>query len=228
MKDNIKKFLSTVNSKLEYPVVVASCGRSCSTLLTHYIAKSAAKINLKIGSYVASHGLVMYEWDIEDVEPKKGLVYKTHDYPPSRKSGKFQNVKFVYTYSDPYEIIPSLIRKENELGASWIRGHANRLKKSVSKVEEAYNNDVFGLEYNFDSWVNCGYLDVICLRRDCIWSEKEKIEEHIGTDIKLPSMRDRKSSIKNIKSKSAINSIKKTYKSMHKKVSQKCFVNNTY
>jgi hypothetical protein len=215
LKKSIKKILGYTNSKLEYPVVVASCGRSCSTLLTHAIAKSATKVNIKIGNYVAQHGIVMYVWNVRNVNPQKGLVYKTHDYPPSKD---FAKTKFIYTYSDPYKIIASLHRKQKELGKEWIRDHAKRLKNEVEKVEESYRKDAFGLEDNFNSWRKKENLDLLLIRANCIWEKKEKIQNHIGMKINLPEKRKRKSDIKNIPTGKEIEKIKETYRNMHKLV----------
>jgi hypothetical protein len=223
LKNSIKYFLAKINSKLKHPVVVASCGRSCSTLLTMAIAESALRINKSIGQYPLRNGIVKYEWRLEKAEFVNGMVYKTHDLPPSRKD-IIKNVKFVYTYSDPYKIVPSLVRKERNMGKEWIKEHSWRLKGEANSMKGAFRKDIVGFRNNFDSWRKRQDIDILFVRANSIWVEKEKIEKHIGINLDLPEKRERKSDIEEISSQEKIEKMKETYSDMHELVRSNAFL----
>jgi hypothetical protein len=217
MKNILKKLLAKTNSKLEYPVVVASCGRSCSTLLTMAIAESASKIKANLGGYSLKHGIVMYEWRLKKANFVDGMVYKTHDLPPV-ETDEVRKVKFIYTYSDPYKIISSPVKKERELGKKWIKDHSWRLRGEAKSMENAFREDVIGFKKNFELWRKKENIDILLLRANEIWKQKDKIEDHIGITVSLPERRERTSDIKEIDSEEKIEEMKKTYGDMHEVV----------
>ncbi len=187
------------------------------------IADSASKINTSVGGYSLKHGIVMYEWRLEEAKFIDGMVYKTHDLPPNQ-AGKEVNVKFIYTYSDPYKIIPSLVRKERELGEEWIKEHSWRLRGEAKSMKNAFRKDVVGFKRNFNLWKDRQDLDILFVRAGSIWDQKEKIEQHIGITVNLPDKRERKSDIKEIDSENKIEEMKKTYIDMHEVVQKNAFL----
>jgi hypothetical protein len=57
---------------------------------------------------------------------RNGMVYKTHDYPPVET---FNNeVKMLYTFADPVNVVLTLLRLYDERGEEWMKQHHQHLQ----------------------------------------------------------------------------------------------------
>jgi hypothetical protein len=158
---------------------------------------------------------------IRSIEEKKykGVIYKTHDYPPAEC---LDNAKFVYIYSDPYVVVPSVVRRSKRDGLSWFKKHAKNLRAKGATKSSIYKEDVLGLESHFDAWVNFIKGETLYVRLGKLWSHKNELSDFLGFNVVLPEMKERSTSLNNI-SVEEKKDIEKTYKSLHEKVMSKEF-----
>lgn len=215
MKSYLKKVISKKISKNENAIVVASCGRSGSTMLTESLALSSIEYGVGYIEKKMADAVTKWDWDLKTENLERGYIHKTHDYPP--KSIEIEGAKFIYVYADPYEVVYSTIRKSREEGQEWIREHAKHMKSEICSVEEIIKADALGLENNFDAWRNISSKNVMILNYENIWNRRGEISEFVGYDVEIPKKKERRSS-KCIVSEKEQKMIKKVYKSMHVKV----------
>ena len=215
MKSYLKKVISKKISKNENAIVVASCGRSGSTMLTESLALSSIEYGVGYIEKKMADAVTKWDWDLKTENLERGYIHKTHDYPP--KSIEIEGAKFIYVYADPYEVVYSTIRKSREEGQEWIREHAKHMKSEICSVEEIIKADALGLENNFDAWRNISSKNVMILNYENIWNRRGEISEFVGYDVKIPKKKERRSS-KGIVSEKEQKMIKKVYESMHVKV----------
>jgi len=215
VKSYLKKVISKKISKNENAIVVASCGRSGSTMLTESLALSSIEYGVGYIEKKMADAVTKWDWDLKTENLERGYIHKTHDYPP--KSIEIEGAKFIYVYADPYEVVYSTIRKFREEGQEWIREHAKHMKSEICSVEEIMKADALGLENNFDAWRNISSKNVMILNYENIWNRRGEISEFVGYDVKIPKKKERRSS-KSIVSEKEQKMIKKVYKSMHVKV----------
>ena len=183
-----------------HALVVASCGRSGSTMLTNAIARSSVRCNLGFVEKGVAQSLERPAFvDLNGVTFKRGYVYKTHSYPPTKKVSNY--VKFIYIYSDPYKIVASLYRKNRLTGGDWIKKHSSNFGESIDSVEEAIKKDSLGIRKNYIKWSGSKNIKLAMVKMNKLWESIEKISRFVGFSIKLPPKKERRSSIKKLPQK---------------------------
>jgi hypothetical protein len=200
MKEKIKYIMNRLISKSPYAVVVASCGRSGSTMLTRALAQSAVRdvfhgFDGLLPKKVAEKAVIEYAWRLDDTRLRPGFIYKTHDLPPERF---FENERYIYTYSSPRQVIPSIIQKMSREGKKWIRQHAHHLNGNVNPRKKMIKDDSLNLINNIEKWIDIESNKVLCIEYDNIWNKKDEIHEFTGIDLKLPKKRSRSSSTEDL------------------------------
>ena len=174
----------------DYPIIVNSFGRSGSTLLTKSIIKAGT--TSVWGSVQKVADIATYSWrkDLDAQELSGGLVYKTHDYPPKAFPG--DNTRMIYTFSDPVDVVLSLLRihnmrrKRGVTGRDWISIHADHLKVSFDNIEEIVNKDIFHLEDHLNAWLEEERVPIAFVRYETMWEHQEDISDFLGFEITLP------------------------------------------
>lgn len=190
MKEKIKMFVKSKVSKLDYAVVVASCGRSGSTMLFKALADSSIR-GRKI---IPSHWIKSKKWDIEGYK-HKGIIYKTHDMPPNKID---ERVKYVYVYDDPIRVVSSTMRKARSNLGWWV-GHKNHMKSSCEQIEKVAKNDCLGIKQNIIKWYEfCKNNEKgMSVKYNTLW-EKGRLRNFLDVDIELPKRKSRKSKIQDL------------------------------
>jgi hypothetical protein len=190
-------------------------GRSGSTMLFQALGKSAVTLSSNVISN--PHKKILHRaWQLDQTSLHQGYIYKTHDYPASclDQSG----VKCIYTYSDPLAVIPSVVKKTEEEGGSWLKAHAEHLRAPhIDSVEELYRRDALQLEHHFDSWTRTSHCDVLAIRLDALWKYQETLSDFTGFPIQLPEQHQRSSSLSDLPNH-VQSQIQDTYSSLRKKV----------
>lgn len=209
MKEKLKRFLKGIASKLDHPVVVASCGRSGSTMIFNTIAKSSIKFN----GIIQSHWIKKKIWNI-DQKKYKGIVYKTHDTPPSDDK---VSVKYLYVYDCPVKVLASTIRKA-EKNERWWRNHKKHMNSNCKEIEKLKQKDCLKIKENIIKWNKfcSNRVNAMSIKYDSIWEKEKEIEDLIGVKISLPEKKQRKSSINRLDIKVTKNLIK-MYEKVYKK-----------
>lgn len=211
-------------SKFDFPLIINSYGRSGSTVLCDSIIKSSLNDNYKMLSdfYYTSPRTA---WNLNNFDLCNGLVYKTHDYPPVNL--KYSTPpKFIYTYSNPIDVVFSLIKLKGTKGDLWIKNHFENLKAPfVNDFNDVIRDDIFYLEKHLDSWVNQKEYSVCFVKYEEMWNHQKEISEYLGFEIKLPEFKSRSKKEINFKFQKEIKKSYHTLIEKHKSYENLFFIN---
>jgi hypothetical protein len=209
-KDQIGSALTT----FDYPILVNSYGRSGSTVLTKSIINSSIEIENKKGRDLAYRSISRVAWDLEKKQLKDGIVYKTHDYPPDSKPKK--NVRMLYTFADPVDVVLSLLRLYDERGEEWMKQHYDHLKVPYTNFENIIEEDQLKLEQHMNTWLDEDRFPIAFIKYEAMWEYQDKISEFLGFKIELPTYRKRKAKSKG--EDELLSKLENTYSYLRKKI----------
>lgn len=226
LKQKVKNLLGSYFSNSRYPIIVNSYGRSGSTVLTKSIIESAIDSSNKILYKIAYRSISQSSWELEKTKLRRGIVYKTHDYPPE---DNFKNKPLmIYTFADPIDVVLSLLRLYDERGETWMRKHYAHLKTSFENFSNIIIEDQLHLENHLNCWLQEKRFPVAFVKYESIWNHQKEISDFIGFNIQLPTFRKRKAKKQRSKNKRIVKQLNKTYGSLSKKIEEldNFFVNN--
>lgn len=170
------------------PVIVASIGRSGSTLLTRSIREATVKT--RFGSFAP-----LFEkcskgngFDLKSTFLENGLVYKTHALPGELSSAK--NPKVIFVFGNAADAILSVAQKGEELGGWWVTKHLDNLRAS-GPFEKVLEEDVLRIEEQIREWGDRDDIERLMIKYDSIWECHGIIEEFLRLKISLPERRER-------------------------------------
>jgi len=177
-----KKLLSPTN-RINHSILVASPGRSGSTVLYQSLAKATSKPP----SWTRATA-----WDLRRSWCLPGMVYKTHaaavDLP--------KRMRVIYVYREASKIVSSTSKMVRENGEAWASAHARHLLGQRAKsrsdwsaalLDELPTSDILDIAGNLRSWSNT--KGVLLVKYDYMWELEEKIEDFLGTKVQLPEYR---------------------------------------
>lgn len=171
------------------PIVVASIGRSGSTLLHRAIldARVAASPLPKV---LAERVYRDDAWRLNGIPLRAGVVYKTHDTPDPRVP-LAGDPKSVFVHGSPIESVRSLLLRRAEFGNDWMAAHLAHLGASAS-LDEALDRDVLGFEQQLDRWLSMDAVNqVLAVKYDALWSAVPDLRRFLHLEIALPPRRPR-------------------------------------
>jgi hypothetical protein len=169
-------------------------------MLTNAIAKSSVRSDLEILKKGVAQSLERPAFtNLDDIIFKRGFVYKTHSSPPTKIKNRY--VKFIYIYSDPYDVVASLYRKNEMTDGEWIRKHSSNFGKKVNSVEEAIRGDKIGIKKNYLKWSRLSENKLAMVKMDYLWEKIDKLSDFVGFDVSLPPKRERNSNKKSLPKK---------------------------
>lgn len=216
LKKPVRKLLSQAYSNFDYPIIVNSYGRSGSTVLTKSIIESAVQYAPKPFRQTVFRAISDSPWRLDYSDLIGGIVYKTHDYPPKKVFR--EDIRMIYTFSNPVDVVQSLLRLYEERGESWMREHYQHLRASYQNFEDIIIEDNLHLENHLDSWLNEPRFPIAFIKYESMWGVQEEISKFLGFDIELPPYRERKA--KERLDKKIESSIYSTYLPLQKKIDQ--------
>ena len=196
--------------------VIASLGRSGSTMLTESCARSLLPSRILCKSEIIRNSLIRNAWTFTDAEFHKGFVYKTHDYPPASQLP--DHVRIIYLYADPIEVVVSILQQYRKYGPEWIEEHADHMKVNNINIRKICEDDIFRLEDHFDKWIGASGIPLLAIRYDKIWEYKSLISQFFGVPIELPPFQKRNASF-NVLSKTDQEIALNTYGNLCNKIS---------
>lgn len=214
IKGLAKNIICKIYSPFSYPLVVNSYGRSGSTVLKEGIVNGAVRNLENRQKEIVKSSIYQKQWDLSNRTLHDGVLYKTHDYPPA-KSLK-SNVRILYSFSDPVDVILSLLRLYEMRGNQWMRAHCNHLKIPYTGIYKLVDHDELQLENHLQSWLNESRYPVAFIRYETMWNYQDEISDFLGSNIELPLFTERKS--KETIDDTVTRRVKKTYQSFQKRV----------
>jgi hypothetical protein len=166
------------------PTIVASMGRSGSTLVYNAIVDGIAGARFSYLGYFGRRLVGGEAWNLDLAILANGTVYKTHDFPYRVTSG--DRTKAIFLYRRPSDTILSLYRCMERDGRGWIDAHFVHLHAS-GRFEDLLTRDVLRYEEQISSWLNADNVEVLGLRYETLWDHADLISEFLGVEIVLPS-----------------------------------------
>jgi len=177
--------------------VVASVGRSGSTVLSECLAEGLVSSHFPDVPDDSGANLVILSFirHLADAIWMPGIVYKTHDLPcfPDKED---MNVRSVFVFSDPVEIVLSVMRHYGPDGDSdWLAGHAANLGADPADLADLADRDVFGLAGQADAWIRPMNHPHMAIHLDAVWDRQAEVEAFLEVPLKLPAKRARKAAL---------------------------------
>ena len=187
----IRKFVLPRAFKDHPRFVVASSGRSGSTMLFRAVASSflhfrfGGKFNSWFLRRCRSAGSDFVD-RIEDLCDRDVYFAKTHD-TYHKISG---NVKIIFIYGDPLESALSVMKLVETKGHDWFLKHIEHLHGS-GQFSEILQKDVLNYEGQIESWLGANDPDLFCVSFDHLWNKMDELSEFLGFTLVLPPKRNR-------------------------------------
>lgn len=213
MKKVIKLILNRVLSKRAGSIVVASSGRSGSTMLYNAILAAQVRKNDFVSKII---GMQLTKKIIGGfiVNLSSSSCYyvcsvcKTHSLA-NRQLTECGN-KYIFIYGDPLESISSVISVKNKLGGEWFKRHQKHLS-AKGDFSEIFDKDVTNYIGQIDSWKGARGDNVLIIDYKDLWDKAEEISDFVGFAVELPAFSKRLSSKDYVDSKINSSFSKKLY-----------------
>lgn len=165
-------------------VLVASYGRSGSTLL--FDALFGAMCEARFGrreNFAADE-----RWTLAGKPLRRGVVYKTHDYPNALRGQ--ENVRALFVFGRASEAVLSVLHRETLGGRGWIAEHLDHLK-APGPYESILEKDILGIAAQLEAWTTFDDAPVLCVRYEALWDAVPRIRAFTGLPVTLPARRAR-------------------------------------
>ena len=118
------------------PIIIAGLGRCGTTLVRDTFEKSG---------YIKARRFLKV---IKPNSYEEGIIYKTHAYPPDALQS---DVKLIFLYDDPYDIIYSTYKQMNR----WGKNHHIHFESSeYVENKSVLRKDTLNLEKMFRAWMS--------------------------------------------------------------------------
>ena len=167
-------------------LVVASPGRSGSSMLFIELARAMSKERFGVGSTY----LKDFAWDLSAKKLRRGMVYKTHDYPDALYGR--ESVRCVFVFGSAIDSVISTLKQEKIKGQGWIAAHLAHLK-SDGEFRDVVQRDVLGILPQITAWSTFESCPVLCVRYEALWDAERQIREFTDLPFELPVWRARQS-----------------------------------
>lgn len=191
MKDFLKSLFPLALQIHRKPILVASMGRSGSTLLFNSIIDACIRTNYKLIPYNLAYKIVhsSHGFDLKNTRFHNGMVYKTHGFP-SQISHDYNNLNVIFIYGSCFEAVRSVLSCQKQYGDKWINNHLKHLS-SPEDFNSILEKDVLQIEKQIKEWSNQSRFRTLYVRFDEIWNFKGEISDFLELNIKLPKQRSR-------------------------------------
>lgn len=154
-------------------------------------------------------------WDLNRRKFRPGIVYKTHDYPPKAALPNFTRI--VYTFSDPTEVVFSLLKQDRKLGRAWIDEHYAHLRAPKGGFDKITQEDTLCLGRHFHAWMQPQAYPVLCVKYSALWSSVDKISDFLGMKVTLPAYRPRQTDLSQLPI-DQVDQVRETYAELAKEI----------
>ena len=209
IKERIKRFIrepfkhfSRKNSYSNFKnaIIVGGLGR-CGTTLMCYSLKNSG----------FPGDLIFFDRFDQQNELINGCYYKTHDYPPNYLPA---NVKLIYMFGNPMNIVISTHKKINE----WGYLHHYHLDSDLYTFnDEIFYKDTLLLHKHFDAWYKNQNFEFISIKYESLYDTEtlNVLKGFIGLELNLLPFVNRETSYKTHPHKK---NIIRTYSELNEKI----------
>tara|TARA_R110001583_G_scaffold62493_3_gene183727 strand:- start:2482 stop:3144 length:663 start_codon:yes stop_codon:yes gene_type:complete len=167
---------------IDSPVVVASTGRSGSTMLCHAVMNSM--LRSRRGGRFHPRLVFFPAFDRERIKLHDGAVHKTHllahHFPSSSKC--------IFIYDDPNISKQSFVDCCAKYGREWGEQHLKNLESPYG-VNASGEHDVLNYKNQINSWYN--RKQCLIVRYNKVWEYQDEISDFLGLSVCLPPRLER-------------------------------------
>lgn len=176
---------------LRHPaILIASMGRSGSTLIFEAVAEHLARDLFSSPAFALKRVVRGFAWRLDEDPIIQGVVYKTHDL--SRNLTPNVPLKAVFVFCAASDSVLSVRRCYEKFGAAWVDEHFEHLRAD-GDFEELLERDVLRIADQIDCWTQEDRFDVLALRYETLWQQEETLSDYLGFRVRLPPRRTRQS-----------------------------------
>tara|TARA_R110002074_G_C12555300_1_gene667050 strand:+ start:2423 stop:3112 length:690 start_codon:yes stop_codon:yes gene_type:complete len=179
----IKVFLQRMFAGDKPSILVASMGRSGSTLLHSAVVTGWARKRFGVFAGGAQRFVADEAWRLDEVNLIGGVVYKTHDL--AQFVPKSANIKALFVFDQPSKVAKSVASCRAKFGCNWFEEHREHLRGDGT-FQEFLERDTLRFEEQVLSWSTQDHVSVLGVRYSSIWENKDAIEAFLGFSIRLP------------------------------------------
>lgn len=185
IKKAIKKIVFLLFFKQK--IVVASTGRSGSTLLFNAIVSGLIRKKFNVGDDGKLYFLLKkfvgdFAVRLSDINSSPVPVLKTHDL----LDRKYENdAKFIFIYGEPLESALSVKIMTEKRGSRWFNDHLHHLNSS-GEIKDLFQKDILNYENQIKSWAKGSPEHVLTVNYDDLWKCQKKISSFLGFDVEFP------------------------------------------
>lgn len=170
------------------PIIVASMGRSGSTLVHDAICQGLAKVRFGCGGRLATRLVANYAWDLGSTSLHNGVAYKTHALAEELNGRSY--AKIVFLFGSAVDSAVSVINVGKVKGDAWIESHSNHLR-GEGGIEELAERDVLRFSDQLDGWTNLTLNSSIAMKYESLWHNQDSLSDFLGFPVALPLRRER-------------------------------------
>lgn len=162
-------------------VIVASIGRSGSSIVTGRLKRSAKTVWLKKTAWFSP--------TLATAPLLPGTICKTHDLPDAL-TDRTEAVKALFIFGSTLDSALSVQSCIQRYGPDWGITHLKHLK-STGHIDDLFKYDVGGLGAQIKSWATFDGTPTLCVRYDALWDNTAEISRFTGYRFKLPVFKQR-------------------------------------
>ena len=171
-------------------IIVASTGRSGSTLLydaivNSYLRKNRFTKSLHLGNYYIKKILSGYIADASEISRLSPLIAKTHSF---YSMGCECNNRIVFIFGNALESAISVSYMCKINGNSWGQQHLKHLS-SEKNLDDLFMKDILNYEAILKSWMSVP--GVFLIHYDDLWRFSAQLSKFIGFKVDLPVRKSR-------------------------------------
>lgn len=188
-KTRVKRVLQFALPSKIPPLIVASMGRSGSTLV--WDALRQAVTLERFPGLLQRQGLRLVSdqaWNLSRARFAPGVVYKTHGLADELPTDS--GARVVFLFGSATDAALSVHACRDRYGERWIEQHFEHLRAS-GPFEELGARDVLRFSEQLDGWIGKSGTERLILHYDALWDHVDTLSEFTGASIKLPPRRAR-------------------------------------
>ena len=164
-------------------VMVASMGRSGSTLVHHAVVAGIAEARFGPIWRLGEESVRVEAWKPEHTEFRAGVVYKTHALPGSLPHDA--EVRVIFVFGTASTAVLSVLSCVERISPEWVCLHFDHMNAQGTLIELP-TRDVLRLEEQIDSWHTPGPQDVLAVKYDALWTNVDAISAFVRFEVRLP------------------------------------------
>lgn len=188
-KTRVKRVLQRVLPTRLPPLIVASMGRSGSTMVCDALRLAVAAARFPGSLQAQGLRLVSDEaWDLHRTRLAPGVVYKTHGLAHELPDGS--GAKVVFLFGSATDAALSVLACRDRKGPRWIDQHFEHLR-ATGPFEDLGRSDVLRFGEQLDGWISKSGTQRLILHYESVWEHVQTLSDFAGVPVCLPPRRPR-------------------------------------